>query len=92
LGGLAQSLTLCETEEFMSAITKSALVILIIGGFNWLLVGLFNLDLVAKLFGGGSALSRIVYILVGVCALYCLGLVFAPRTDINRAAVRTHTN
>ncbi|MCE6021112.1 DUF378 domain-containing protein [Levilactobacillus brevis] len=43
------------------------------GGLNWLLVGAFNFDLVAALFGGQAALiSRIVYILVGISAVYCL--------------------
>jgi uncharacterized protein len=46
------------------------LVLLIVGGINWGLVGLFNIDLVAALFGTGSALARIVYALVGVSALW----------------------
>lgn len=46
------------------------LILLIIGGVNWGLVGLTNFDLVATLFGAGSMLSRIVYILVGASALW----------------------
>jgi len=42
----------------------------IIGGLNWGLVGLLNFDLVAALFGAGSALARIVYVLVGLSAVY----------------------
>jgi hypothetical protein len=49
-----------------------ALVLLIIGGLNWGLVGLFNFNLVATLFGVASWLSRIVYILVGLSALYII--------------------
>ncbi|SOC41655.1 DUF378 domain-containing protein [Salinicoccus kekensis] len=50
-----------------------ALALVIIGGLNWLLVGLFEFDLVASLFGGQDAiLSKIVYILVGLAALYSL--------------------
>lgn len=50
-----------------------ALILVIIGGLNWLLVGLFKFDLVAKLFGGQeSAISRTIYILVGIAALYAL--------------------
>lgn len=50
-----------------------ALALVIIGGLNWLLVGLFEFDLVASLFGGQEEiLSKIVYILVGVAALYSL--------------------
>ncbi len=45
--------------------------LLVIGGLNWLLVGLFKWDLVAAIFGGtGAAISRIIYILVGLSALY----------------------
>ena len=47
-----------------------ALVLLVIGGLNWGLVGLFSFDLVAALFGELSILSRIVYILVGISAIF----------------------
>jgi uncharacterized membrane protein YuzA (DUF378 family) len=49
-----------------------ALVLAIIGGLNWGLVGAFNFDLVAAIFGAGSAISRIIYILVGLAALYLI--------------------
>lgn len=45
-------------------------VLLVVGGLNWGLVGLFGFDLVAALFGEMSALSRIVYTLVGLSAIY----------------------
>jgi len=51
-----------------------ALLMVIIGALNWLLVGLFNLDLVALLLGTASIASRIVYCLVGLCGLWCIGL------------------
>ncbi|MFD2638031.1 DUF378 domain-containing protein [Piscibacillus salipiscarius] len=55
----------------MRGLDTLALVLLIIGGLNWLLVGLFQWDLVAGIFGGqDSALSRIIYSLVGIAALY----------------------
>lgn len=54
-----------------------ALVLLVVGGLNWALVGLFNLDFVAALFGRMTVLSRAVYVLVGVAALY--GLTLLPR-------------
>ena len=54
----------------MSAINVLTLVLLIVGGLNWLLVGLFGFDLVAALFGEMSPLSRIVYTLVGLSALW----------------------
>ncbi len=47
-----------------------AYVLVIVGGLNWGLVGLFDFDLVATLFGDMSALSRIVYSLVGFSAVY----------------------
>lgn len=49
-----------------------ALILIIVGGLNWGLVGLFDFDLVAAIFGMMSALSRIVYILVGLSAIYTL--------------------
>jgi len=49
-----------------------ALILVIIGGLNWALVGLFSFDLVAAIFGDMSVLSRIVYTLVGLSALYLL--------------------
>ena len=54
----------------MSAMDYIAMALLIIGGLNWGMVGLFNVDMVATLFGPGSALTRVVYVLVGVAALY----------------------
>jgi uncharacterized membrane protein YuzA (DUF378 family) len=56
----------------MRAINLVTLALVIIGGINWGLVGLFGFDLVAALFGTMSALSRIVYILVGVSAVWQL--------------------
>lgn len=54
-----------------------SLVLLIIGGFNWLLVGVFKFDLVSWIFGGQTALmSRIIYIIVGVSALWCISFLF----------------
>jgi uncharacterized membrane protein YuzA (DUF378 family) len=49
-----------------------ALVLAIIGGLNWGLVGAFNFDLVAAIFGAGSVVSRLIYILVGLAALYLI--------------------
>ena len=47
-----------------------AAILLVIGGINWGLVGFANFDLVASIFGNGALVSRIVYVLVGACALY----------------------
>ena len=56
----------------MTIINKITLLLLIVGGLNWGLVGLFDFDLVAALFGEMSPLSRIVYSLVGASALWQL--------------------
>ncbi|WP_018236843.1 DUF378 domain-containing protein [Ensifer sp. BR816] len=54
----------------MKFISIFTLILVIVGGLNWGLVGLFSFDLVADIFGAGSGLSRIVYILVGVSAAW----------------------
>ena len=53
----------------MRAINTVTLLLLIIGGLNWGLVGLFGFDLVATIFGEMSVLIRIVYVLVGISAI-----------------------
>ncbi|MEX2454798.1 MAG: DUF378 domain-containing protein [Rhodospirillaceae bacterium] len=64
-------------------------ILLIIGGINWGLIGLFDLNLVAAIFGGeGSVLTRIVYILVGLAALYGLYLLKPISEDVR--TVKTH--
>ena len=60
-----------------------ALILSIVGCANWGLIGLFRLDLVAFLFGGQTALlSRIVYTLVGLAAIWCISLLFRSDDDI----------
>ena len=54
----------------MRALNVLTQVLLIVGGLNWLLVGAFDFDLVAAIFGDMTPLSRIVYVLVGLSALY----------------------
>lgn len=49
-----------------------ALILLVIGGLNWLLVGLFDFDLVAAIFGEMSPAARTVYVLVGIAAVWTL--------------------
>ena len=56
---------------------KIPLILSIVGGLNWGLVALLQFDLVAWLFGSSAALgSRIVYGLIGLSALWCVGLLF----------------
>ncbi len=54
----------------MKTMNVVTLLLVIVGGLNWGLVGLFSFDLVAAIFGAGSLLARLVYILVGVSALW----------------------
>ena len=54
----------------LTAIDWTALALVIVGGLNWGLVGAFDFNLVDTIFGEGSALSRIVYVVVGVSAVY----------------------
>lgn len=54
----------------MKTIDVIAAVLLVVGGLNWGLVGAANFDLVATIFGHGSAIANVVYILVGIAALY----------------------
>ena len=54
----------------MKSLDVTAAVLLVVGGLNWGLVGVANFDLVATAFGDMSPISRLVYILVGVSALY----------------------
>lgn len=57
-----------------------SLLLTIIGGINWLLVGVFQFDLVAWIFGGQAALvSRIIYVIIGAAALWCISLLFKNR-------------
>ncbi|MES2120156.1 MAG: DUF378 domain-containing protein [Pseudomonadota bacterium] len=56
----------------MRIVNQLTLFLVIVGGLNWGLIGLFGFDLVAALFGEMSALSRLVYVLVGASALWQL--------------------
>lgn len=70
----------------MSGLQRFALALTIIGAINWGLIGFFQFDLVAAIFGGqDSALSRIIYGLVGLAGLINLGLLFKPAEQTNRS-------
>lgn len=58
-------------------IDKIALILSIIGGLNWGSIGLFGFDIVAWICGGqGSVISRIIYTVVGLSAVWCISLLF----------------
>lgn len=62
---------------------KISLVLVIIGAINWALIGIFQFDLVAWLFGGQAAVvSRIVYTVVGAAGLWCISLLFGERSAV----------
>jgi uncharacterized membrane protein YuzA (DUF378 family) len=59
-----------QGDNVMKNMELLAIVLLVIGGINWGLVGAFNYNLVTSLLGDGSTMTRAVYALVGLCALY----------------------
>jgi uncharacterized membrane protein YuzA (DUF378 family) len=61
-----------EGTTALSGLDYTAMVLLIIGGLNWAMVGLLDVDVVATLFGPGSPASRVVYVVVGLAALYSI--------------------
>jgi uncharacterized membrane protein YuzA (DUF378 family) len=61
----------------LNALDWIAFVLLVIGGLNWGLVGFFNFDLVSTLFGVMSVVSRVVYGLVGLSAIYVIFVLLA---------------
>lgn len=68
----------------LNALDWVTLVLMVIGGINWGLVGALDLDLVAALLGGGSMASRVVYMAVGLAALYGVALM----ARLGRSATR----
>lgn len=67
----------------MSTLQRIALVFTVIGAINWGLIGFFQFDLIAAIFGGqDAALSRIIYGIVGISGLINLGLLFKPSGEL----------
>ncbi len=69
---------------------RLALTLVIIGALNWLLIGLFEWDLVSALFGGdvtrdSSVFSRIIYTIVGIAGIYAIRFFFSDRNPANNA-------
>ncbi len=61
-------------------VDRISLLLVIIGAINWALVGIFQFDLVAYLFGGsGATVSRIIYTVIGAAGLWCISLLFKDR-------------
>ena len=61
----------------MKVINRIALILSVIGGLNWGLIGLFKFDLFAWIFGGqDNVLARIIYSIIGLAAIWCISLLF----------------
>ena len=73
--------TYFRKESIMRALKIISYILVIIGALNWGLVGLFNIDLVALIFGEMTILARIVYILVGISAIISLITSYRDITD-----------
>ena len=74
--------TLNKKGDDKMIIDRIALSLVIIGALNWLLVGLFQYDLVSGIFGGPNAVvARVIYTLVGIAGLWCISLLFRRRCD-----------
>lgn len=66
---------------------RVSLVLIIIGAINWGLIGLFQFDLVAFLFGGqGALISRVIYALVGAAGLWSISLLFRHREPVKQGS------
>ncbi|MBE6935037.1 MAG: DUF378 domain-containing protein [Ruminococcaceae bacterium] len=64
---------------------RIALILAIVGALNWGSIGIFGFDLVAYLCGGQlSALSRVIFTVVGLAGLWCVTLLFRERSEIAR--------
>lgn len=70
----------------VTVMDKIALCLLVVGGLNWGLVGIFDFDLIAWAFGDGAVISRILYILVAVAALWCISLIFRRTESMSAEA------
>jgi uncharacterized protein len=72
----------------MKALNAIALILIIVGGLNWGLVGLLDFNLVSALFGVESWFTNLVYILVGLAAIYAV-ILFKPVTSDHATAQST---
>lgn len=70
----------------MKALDTITKILVIVGGLNWGLVGAANFNLVAAIFGADSALSKVVYVLVGISAVIQAGLAFTTQKSMSTHA------
>ncbi|MBQ3575016.1 MAG: DUF378 domain-containing protein [Clostridia bacterium] len=70
---------------------RTSLILTIIGAINWLLVGIFQFDLVAYICGGQDAvISRVIYTIVGIAGLWCISLLFRRRHNEDAGEAHAH--
>ncbi|MBR4941623.1 MAG: DUF378 domain-containing protein [Clostridia bacterium] len=65
----------------MTVFDRIALALVVIGALNWGTIGIFKFDLVQAIFGDMTALSRIIFTLVGIAGLWCITLIFRKFRD-----------
>jgi uncharacterized membrane protein YuzA (DUF378 family) len=83
-GGLSNN----TGDPVMKAFNIVTLILVIVGGLNWGLVGLLNFDLVATIFGTDSLLSRLVYVVVGLSAIWKFVPLFGAMSSDEPSAIR----
>lgn len=63
----------------MKLLNNIILILIIVGALNWGLIGFFQFDLVASIFGNMSVFSRIIYSIIGISGLYAISFLFRDR-------------
>ena len=66
----------------MKILDRIALILIIVGGLNWGLIGIFDFNLVEFITGDSKVLQSVIYTLVGLCAVWCISLLFRSREEI----------
>ena len=77
-----KSLSHYPWEVFFMILDRIALILAIVGGLNWGSIGIFNFDFVSALLGQNTMLSRIVFTLVGLAAVWSISLLFRQRDPV----------
>ena len=62
----------------MNTLYKTCLALIIIGAINWGMIGVFSVNLVELIFGEDTVITNVVYALVGLSGLFCIGLLLKP--------------
>lgn len=73
--------------QMMNILQKICLAFTILGGLNWGMVGLFDFNLVTAIFGADSIMSKIVYVIIAICAIVNILIFFIPLHQRNEHSV-----